>query len=265
MKKSLLLLLALLANSASALMAPWEPNEDSPTASENTAPSVAEFAPDEATTARLDEAKAAYDHKDYAKVLEIVQPLAEAGKGRAQNYLGLLYAQGLGVKQDYSEARRWYERAAAAGDVSALNNLGYLYVQGLGVKQDYDRARFWFEHAHNAEAMSNLGVFYEQGWGVARDKDKAEYFYMLAAAGGESKAQRNLARLYLLMGLGGKQDSANTQEWLVEAADGGEFFASLALGYFYQNGLEECLEDYWEKDLNQARKWYSRAAVQGWR
>ena len=72
-------------------------------------------APDEATAARLAEAKAAYKNKEYDKARKIWQPLAEAGYSNAQFNLGVLYAQGLGVRQDYEKARKFYEKAAAQG------------------------------------------------------------------------------------------------------------------------------------------------------
>ena len=59
--------------------------------------------------------------------------------------LGVLYNNGEGVKQDYTQARQWYEKAAAAGDAGAMVNLGYLYGHGDGVKQDYTQARHWNE------------------------------------------------------------------------------------------------------------------------
>jgi uncharacterized protein len=61
--------------------------------------------------------------------------------------LGVLYANGRGVAQDYGQARQWFEKAAAAGDAEAMNNLGVLYDNGQGVAQDYGQARQWFEKA----------------------------------------------------------------------------------------------------------------------
>ena len=61
--------------------------------------------------------------------------------------LGVLYANGQGVPQDYAKAREWYEKAAAAGDAAAMRNLGFLYANGQGVPQDYAKAREWYEKA----------------------------------------------------------------------------------------------------------------------
>jgi TPR repeat protein len=51
----------------------------------------------------------------------------------AQNYLGSLYYEGRGVRQDNREAARWFKRSAKQGLASACNNLGLCYEAGAGV------------------------------------------------------------------------------------------------------------------------------------
>ena len=48
---------------------------------------------------------------------------AERGYAGAQNSLGVMYMQGLGVKADCGEAVRWYAKAAAQGYEPAKRNL----------------------------------------------------------------------------------------------------------------------------------------------
>ena len=50
----------------------------------------------------------AYERDDYAAALAEWKPLAEQGFAGAQFGLGVMYANGLGVPQDYAEAVRWY-------------------------------------------------------------------------------------------------------------------------------------------------------------
>ena len=59
---------------------------------------------------------AAYDRKDYAAALWIFRPLAEKGNASAQNNLGVMYAIGNGIPQDYVEAHMWANLAAARGN-----------------------------------------------------------------------------------------------------------------------------------------------------
>ncbi|MGE0471874.1 MAG: tetratricopeptide repeat protein [Nitrospira sp.] len=78
-----------------------------------------------------------------SKDLHAVQTQANQGDAEAQNSLGELYAKGMGMPQDYAQARAWYEKAAAQGHPLAQNNLAELYFAGLGVPQDYVRAYMW--------------------------------------------------------------------------------------------------------------------------
>ncbi|MBZ1893395.1 sel1 repeat family protein, partial [Klebsiella pneumoniae] len=66
---------------------------------------------------------------------------------RAQVKLGLMYANGLGVNQDYQQAKSWYEKASVQNDVDAQFLLGEMYNDGLGVGQDYQQAKMWYEKA----------------------------------------------------------------------------------------------------------------------
>jgi hypothetical protein len=61
-----------------------------------------------------------------------------------QNNLGVMYAQGQGVPQDYAQAVKWYRLAADQGYASAQYNLGGMYYLGQGVPQDYVQAHKWY-------------------------------------------------------------------------------------------------------------------------
>ena len=55
---------------------------------------------------------AAYDAGDYETALKEWLPLAEQGDAYAQGSLGMMYANGEGVPQDYTEAKKWFGLAA---------------------------------------------------------------------------------------------------------------------------------------------------------
>lgn len=44
------------------------------------------------------------------------------------------------IKQDYARAVELYKVAAAQGNIMAQNNLGEMYLDGVGVAQDYTEA-----------------------------------------------------------------------------------------------------------------------------
>ena len=72
---------------------------------------------------------------------------AEQGEATAQFNLGVMYATGQGVPQDFKEAMQWYYLAAMQGDADAQHNLGVMYAKGEGVMQDPVLAYMWFNLA----------------------------------------------------------------------------------------------------------------------
>ena len=70
--------------------------------------------------------------------------MADAGSASAQFNLGVMYANGTGVAQDYPAAAGWFRKAADQGNALAQNNLGVMYDKGQGVAQDYAAAVSWY-------------------------------------------------------------------------------------------------------------------------
>ncbi len=58
-----------------------------------------------------------------------------------------MYANGLGVPQDYREAVKWFRKSAQHGDTHSQFNLALLYRNGDGVPQDYVSAYAWWNTA----------------------------------------------------------------------------------------------------------------------
>jgi len=65
------------------------------------------------------DAMEAYRGGNYTEALELLRPLADQGNTDAQYNLGVMYAEGKGVKQDHREAEKWYLLAAEQGNASA--------------------------------------------------------------------------------------------------------------------------------------------------
>lgn len=120
-----------------------------------------------------------------------VRKSAEAGNASAQYRLGLLYAGGVGVPQNYGLAKEWFEKAAKQGHVGAQADLGMLYLKGAGAPQSAQMALFWFSRAAeqgNVMAFAKLGSMYTEGRGVFQDFTQAHMWYNLAAVQGEPRA-----------------------------------------------------------------------------
>ena len=75
--------------------------------------------------------------------IEQLRNAAEQGFDGAQVDLGIVYAKGAGVPQDYREAVKWYRRAANQGYARAQILLAAMYVVGKGVLEDYVEAYAW--------------------------------------------------------------------------------------------------------------------------
>lgn len=84
---------------------------------------------------------------DYRVAAGLFTPRAEKGDVRAQYNLGLLYASGMGVMQDYQAALKWHRQAAGQGHAGAQNELAQMYAKGQGVQQDQVRAYVWYSVA----------------------------------------------------------------------------------------------------------------------
>ena len=69
--------------------------------------------------------------------------LAEQGDPVAQYAVGLHYAQGEDVPQNYGAAAHWFSLAAEQGHIGAQATLGGLYWAGRGVPKDVTKAYFW--------------------------------------------------------------------------------------------------------------------------
>ena len=95
----------------------------------------------------LETARQALDSGDYDSAYNSFYDLATSGDASAQYQLGLLYYQGLGIRQDYNEASHWYRVAGEQGNADAQYSLGNMYLMGEGVNQDDSEAIAWYEKA----------------------------------------------------------------------------------------------------------------------
>ena len=85
--------------------------------------------------------------QDYATAFEWFQKSAEKDNEEAQFYLGMFYYNGDGVPQDYAKAAEWYQKVAEQGHVKAQFLLGGLYLCGEGVPEDFAQAAMWLKKA----------------------------------------------------------------------------------------------------------------------
>lgn len=84
---------------------------------------------------------------------------AGSGDVKSQLYMGIFYANGDAVDQDYGKAAKWYEKAAKQGNARAQYYLGNLYECGLGLERDYAVAFEWYRRsAEQDDPAAHLAI-----------------------------------------------------------------------------------------------------------
>ena len=107
--------------------------------------------------------------------------------------LGVLYAKGQGVPQDYQEARRLFRIAARMGNPKAQYHLGDMYANGQGMRQHYWNAARKYRRAAEqgyAPAQVHLGGLFAKGQGVQQNYVYAHKWYNLAAMQGNEEGRQ---------------------------------------------------------------------------
>jgi hypothetical protein len=72
---------------------------------------------------------------------------ATGGDPKAQCDLGMNYANGNGVPQDFAASVTWFRKAAEQGDANAQLRLGMSFLEGKGTNKDLNEAIKWFYKA----------------------------------------------------------------------------------------------------------------------
>lgn len=137
-------------------------------------------------------ADALYTEGKYKEALERYRLLAQAGSLNAQLRISRMYILGLGVPQDFDEARPWCQKAAEENDPLGQFFLSTVY-SGQG---HYQEAIEWLEKSAAQgypPALYSLGWLYETGEGIRVDEDKAAGYYEQAAKMGHLLAYRQIA------------------------------------------------------------------------
>lgn len=159
--------------------------------------------------------------QDFTESFKWYRMAAENGDTTGQHKTGLNYYYGKGVRQDKVEARRWFAMAAAKGHARSQNNLGIMFEAGDGGQQDFGEAAKWYRRAAEhgfVDAQWELGVMYKQGEGVAKNLQEALKWFQQAAAQGDARAMNEIARMYE-DGIGVEQNNAEALRLYKQAAD----------------------------------------------
>ena len=196
--------------------------------------------------------------------------------GRAYNYLGVYYDDGIGTDINHGFAFTCYEKSAERGYVWGIYNSGICYRYGRGTNIDNIKAFQYFKKAAEAglaEAQYELGLCYELGKGSGQgySVELARPWYQKAANQGNKDALERLRILKLRQQadngdidaqfrVGEYFDDTNNAmydheiawQYLLKAAANGHAYAQ------YKVGLK-----YVSNDSVKACQWFANAANQG--
>ena len=164
---------------------------------------------------RFESGLASKDRGHYATALRAWLPMAEAGNAEAQNNVGYMYEEGLGVPQNYLLAMNWYRQAADNGLAAAQHNMGMLYHHGYGVAENLGEAFRWFKMAADqelAESEYMLALAFENGEGTELDYVEAKRLFLSAARKNYVPAQLMYAFM-LQAGEGGDSEPFSAYIW----------------------------------------------------
>jgi TPR repeat protein len=168
----------------------------------------------------------AFNKKNYAQALKILQPLAEAGNAEAQFTLGAMYGQGTGVERDRAKSLELITKSADQGNLDALERMVMAYAFKPG--------------ADDAEVDAIFA--------------RALKTYQEEADKGNTKAMNKIAGMHA-MGFSFEQSDAEALKWYKKAAELGDATAQFKVGYYFYSGIGG--------DKKESKAWFEKAAAQG--
>lgn len=212
-------------------------------------------------TVRLDnqtfiEAKSLQNQKNYKESLELFQRLALEGNSDAENELGAIYEQGIGLEKNYELAYKWYKASAEHSNPKGLYNLGSMYANGRFVSMDYSKAIKLFEKSAEQgepEGQNWLGGMYLRGDGVLKNENIAFEWFSKSAKSGNSNALYRIGSFYE-KGIGVSKNIQKAHENYNLAAQQQNDKAYVALGKLYQKGQGVSV------DLSKSYSFFKKAA-----
>ncbi len=95
-------------------------------------------------SAGYEEAKKAFDERQFEAAFDGFTKAAEDGHMMAQYYLGVMYATGRTLPRDDVTAYKWFMKAALQGHPISQGNIGTMKLNGRGTEFDLTGSYFWF-------------------------------------------------------------------------------------------------------------------------
>ena len=197
----------------------------------------------------------------FSDIFMAAEKQAKNGNAKA----AYLLAEKAARKNDYKTANMWYKIAAKKNHSGAINNLAVNYAKGKGLEKNVSKAIELYTKAASLGskyAQQTLGHRYVHGRGVEKNIKKGIEYYKQSAKQGHAKAAYELAELYRKGTMVVKDYHKSLENYHIAASGRKSLYNKVPkarswIGYFYEKGFAV------KKDVNEAFKWYLRAANQG--
>lgn len=170
--------------------------------------------------------------------LRTLRRLAEGGNATVMHRLGRMYAGGIGVARDDTEALGWFRKGAAAGNINSTAMVAIALIEGRGAGKDPQEGVYLLRAAaekDNHEAMYRLGVLLVQGKVVEKDLAEAVRLLSRAAAAEHVPSMVDLGVMHQ-QGLGLTVNFSEAARWYKRGADAGNSLGMMYLGVLYEQG-----------------------------
>lgn len=178
---------------------------------------------------------------------------AKQGDSKAQALVAYYLKEGIGVKKDLKEAKKWAQTAS-----ELQNGFAYWLLAQIATDMGDDPLSYrqYLESALSCDyplAISLFARLYDSGspqFGIERDSDKAFDLFHKSADNGDTEAAAYLGYQYLKK----KNDPLNAFKYFSLAASNGDAESMSMVASMYANGVGTV------KNMTSAYDWYKRAA-----
>ncbi len=221
--------------------------------------------------------------QDYKKAFEHFKKCAENGNAQAQCNLAKMYEKGYGVKEDFEESIKWYKKSAEKGNKYAKDSLNFYKFKcpnckssDLRKSSDDEYKKEEKKNKKNVILFSLIALIIAIVIAITLIKFfdvigctycililLAIFIIILICVVMLKDERENLYTCNSCKHVIVEEDYKQLFDCLKKSAENGNAQAQYNIGAMYQkaDGIED--PDEKGKDLEEAIKWYKRAAIQG--
>lgn len=178
--------------------------------------------------------------QQHEKAFKHFREAANKNHPLGQYYLAVCYLHGKGVKYNDKQAVAWMKKAADQGDAYAQDALGDFYLLGKITTQNYKLGIEYKKKAAeqgSSEAQIDLARCYATGYGIEKNYQTAFSYYLAAAQSNKPYALYQVGT-YLLTGRTGlTPNPATAFDWFLKAAELKDGDGQAQVAYQYLLGM----------------------------